>query len=151
MPHQPTLTKNCSDQNELDSLYRTRIPLVSILIVVGTIFGTTKIRNELSDITLATKYQQGRVISLEKKGLLFKSYEGKLLIDAMIPIDKENGIYTNRLAFSLTNEDLAKTIREYTSSHHDVSLTIEEKVGTQGFGEDSPNHVIAVSRRYNNY
>lgn len=87
----------------------------------------------------------GYVRNVERRGLLFKTFEGELLThESLTDVNK---VYQRDFTFSVPNDSLAHLIQSYQTSGQAVTLTYERYYATLPWRGASKNVVTAVDIR----
>lgn len=85
----------------------------------------------------------GYVSSVERRGIVFKTYEGELLTRETLT--DTTHIYQRDFRFSVTDDSLARLIRSYQGSGRPVCLTFERYYAPVAWRGASTNVVTAVA------
>lgn len=94
-----------------------------------------------ADDALATGY----VRNVERRGLMFKTYEGELLTHEALTDTAR--IYQRDFTFSVPDDSLARLIQSYQNTGRQVTLTFERYYATLPWRGASKNVVTGVQAR----
>ncbi len=110
------------------------------VIVVAVLAGVCYVRYFLpyADDALATGY----VRNVERRGLMFKTYEGELLTHEALTDTAR--IYQRDFTFSVPDDSLARLIQSYQGTGRPVTLTFERYYATVPWRGASKNVVTSV-------
>ncbi len=118
--------------------------LIWFIVIAAIVFGTgCYIRYFLpyADNACATGY----VRNVERRGLLFKTFEGELLTNETLADTSK--IYQRDFTFSVPDDSLARLIQSYQDSGEQIKLTFKRYHATVPWRGASTNIVTAASPR----
>jgi len=83
----------------------------------------------------------GLLQKFSKRGTLFKTYEGELLLNSVV-VNNANQFGSEKFYFSVTDENLAQKLMEYEGNH--IVLEYKQKNGVLFWRGDTPYIVDSV-------
>ncbi len=85
----------------------------------------------------------GYVTSVERRGLLFKTFEGEMI--SLTAIRDSTRIYQRDIIFSIPNDSIARLLQDHQGSGRPVTVTLEKYYGTLPWRGASSTVAVAVS------
>ena len=122
-------------------LRRALIWIAVLIVAASGAAGYVRYFLPYADDALATGY----VRNVERRGLLFKTYEGELLTHEALTDTAR--IYQRDFTFSVPDDSIARLIQSYQSTGRQVTLTFERYYATVPWRGASKNVVTGVEAR----
>lgn len=86
--------------------------------------------------------ERGYITKVEKRGLIFKTYEGDMVVNSAIA--DTTSVYDHRFSFSIADEALARQLRQLAGTSRMVTLVYEKYYATLPWRGDSKIVAIGV-------
>lgn len=91
--------------------------------------------------TYSDGYRAGLLQKFSRKGTIFKTYEGEMILSSVESSDK-TALASEKFFFSVTDEDVAKQMEQIQGEH--VVVHYHQKNGTLPWRGDSPYLVDSI-------
>ncbi len=96
--------------------------VVILLAVMGVAFWLRYMNPYVSDAT-----EQGYVLNIERRGFLFKTWEGELILSRALT--DTSHVYQRELTFSVDDEAIARRLQDYQLSGQPVRVSYSRYLG----------------------
>jgi hypothetical protein len=88
----------------------------------------------------------GTVLKVSKRGVLFKTYEGQLDLEAFGAAKDKNNLFNQAFMFSVLDENVVKELEAVSLSGERVNLRYQEKYIPLPFMGETKYFVVGVER-----